>query len=119
MRFLLDQDVYALTAAFLRTLGHDVLTVSALGLSKADDSVLLKRAQADGRILVTRDRDFGGLVFVAGAGPGILYLRVAPATLNAVHEELRTVLAEHSEVDLRGAFTVVEPGRHRFRPIGR
>ena len=26
MRFLLDQDVYALTARFLRDLGHDVVT---------------------------------------------------------------------------------------------
>jgi hypothetical protein len=39
MRFLLDQDVYAITGSFLRSLGHDVLTAAALGLGKAEDSV--------------------------------------------------------------------------------
>ena len=78
---------------------------------------MLKRAQDEDRIFVTRDRDFGGLVFVAGAGPGVLYLRVSPSTVDAVHKELRAVLAEYSETDLKRAFTVVEPGRHRFRRI--
>ena len=33
MRFLLDQDVYALTARFLRDLAHDLVTAAELGLS--------------------------------------------------------------------------------------
>jgi len=32
MKFLLDQDVYALTARFLREQGYDVTTASDLGL---------------------------------------------------------------------------------------
>ena len=32
MGFLLDQDVYALTARFLRELGHDIVTAAELGL---------------------------------------------------------------------------------------
>ncbi len=93
MNLFLDQDVYALTERFLRALGHDVQTASVVGLSKADDSVLLEYAQQQRRIFVTRDRDFGGLVFVRGEGPGVVYMRVTPVTAHAVHEELRTVLA--------------------------
>jgi len=119
MKVLLDQDVYALTERFLKALGHDVQTASEAGLSTADDSVLLERAQKQGRILVTRDRDFGGLVFVRGEGAGVVYLRVNPATIHAVHEELRTVLERHSEADLRKSFVVVEPQRHRYRPLGK
>ena len=37
MGFLLDQDVYAVTARFLRDCGHDVVTASELGLSRAID----------------------------------------------------------------------------------
>jgi predicted nuclease of predicted toxin-antitoxin system len=40
MKFLLDQDVYALTERFLRGLGYDVITASELGLSRATDSDL-------------------------------------------------------------------------------
>ena len=76
MKFLLDQDVYAVTRRFLRQLGHDVETAFATGLSTAEDSVLLAFARERGRIFVTRDRDFGGLVFVRGEGPETLKLHV-------------------------------------------
>ena len=48
MKFLLDQDVYAVTAAFLIGLGHEVVTVAHMGLAQADDEELLKTAQAQG-----------------------------------------------------------------------
>jgi len=64
MKFLLDQDVYALTDRFLHELGYDVATASELGLSRASDTDLLKTASQQGRIFITRDRDYGNLVFV-------------------------------------------------------
>jgi predicted nuclease of predicted toxin-antitoxin system len=68
MKFLLDQDVYAVTERFLSNLGHDVVPVARIGLSRADDEEILQVAQEQGRILVTRDRDFGNLVFVQALG---------------------------------------------------
>ena len=52
MKFLLDQDVYALTARFLRELGHDVITAAEVGLSRAADTVLLARAGQEGGFLL-------------------------------------------------------------------
>ncbi len=45
MKFLLDQDVYAATLRFLSDLGYDVVPVAQIGLSRADDSDLLRKAQ--------------------------------------------------------------------------
>ncbi|MGA9347731.1 MAG: DUF5615 family PIN-like protein [Anaerolineae bacterium] len=115
MKFLLDQDVYAVTARLLRDLGHDVVPVAQIGCSQADDSGLLRIAQEQGRIFVTRDRDFGGLVFIKGVGAGVIYLRILPSTQNVVHQELERVLKSYSEDELTRAFVVIEPGRHRFR----
>jgi len=81
VRFLLDQDVYALTARFLRELGHDLVTAAELGLARAADTVLLARAVQESRIFVTRDKDFGGLVFVERLGKGVVYLRITPSTV--------------------------------------
>lgn len=117
MRFLLDQDVYAATARFLSALGHDVVPVATIGLSQESDSDLLRTAQAQGRIFVTRDRDFGALVFVQSLGAGVIYLRILPSSQNAVHGELERVLRSYSEEELISAFVVVEPGRHRFRKL--
>ena len=117
MKFLLDQDVYAATARFLTELGHDVVSVADIGCSRVDDSDLLSIAQEQGRIFVTRDRDFGGLVFVKDLGAGVIYLRILPSTLRVGHKELETVLMSHPEDELKRAFVVVEPGRHRFRRL--
>ena len=115
MRFLTDQDVYAATIGFLRGLGHEIVPAAQLGLARATDTQLLRVAQEQGRLLLTRDRDFGGLVFVERQGPGVIYLRILPATQSSVHAELERVLTLYGEDELRGAFLVVEPGRHRIR----
>ena len=86
-------------------------------MSQSDDTDLLAKAAQEQRIFVSRDRDFGGLVFVKGKGGGVIYLRIAPSTVNAVHGELEVVLSHYAEDRLRKAFVVVEPGRHRFRQL--
>ncbi|MCI0555495.1 MAG: DUF5615 family PIN-like protein [Anaerolineae bacterium] len=117
MKFLLDQDVYALTERFLREQGYDIVTVSELGLSRAQDSDLLKLAGEQGRIFVTRDRDYGNLVFVHHSGSGVIYLRILPSVMNEVHAELKKVLETYTEAELAKSFVVVEKNRHRIRRI--
>ncbi|HXD12150.1 MAG TPA: DUF5615 family PIN-like protein [Anaerolineales bacterium] len=117
MKFLLDQDVYALTERFLREQAYDVVKASELGLSRADDSELLKVAGEQGRIFVTRDRDYGNLVFVLGLGKGVIYLRILPSDMDEVHAELKKVLETYSEDELAKSFIVVEQGRHRIRKV--
>ena len=117
MKFFLDQDVYALTERFLREQGYDVVTAFELKLSRAYDFDLLKRAGEEGRIFVTRDRDFGNLVFVHHAGSGVIYLRILPTIMNEVHAELKKVLETYSEDELAKSFVVVEKNRHRIRRI--
>ncbi len=117
MRFLLDQDVYGSTAHFLASLEHDVVRVSQIGHAQATDEQLLLLAKELRRIFVTRDRDYGSLVFLGNHSTGLIYLRILPAAQEAVHRELQRVLESYSEKDLQAAFIVVEPGRHRFRRL--
>jgi predicted nuclease of predicted toxin-antitoxin system len=115
MKFLSDQDVYAATVRFLSGLGHEVVSAAQLSLAQADDAELLRIAHEQSRLFITRDRDFGGLVFVQGDGAGVIYLRMLPSTQNTVHAELERTLALYSEQELQGSFVVIEPGRHRIR----
>lgn len=89
MKFFTDQDVYASTVRFLRSSGHDVITAYEAGLSRSDDRELLREAGKLNRIFVTRDRDFGALVFTEKLGKGVIYLRILPSTQNAVHDRTR------------------------------
>ncbi|MFH0814187.1 MAG: DUF5615 family PIN-like protein [Pseudomonadota bacterium] len=119
MKFLLDQDVYSVTARFLRDLGHDIISAAEIGCAQATDLELLNAAQKQERIFVTRDRDFGGLVFIRGIKTGVIYIRILPSTLKVVHKEIEIVLKSYSEEELKSAFVVVETGRHRFRRISK
>ena len=78
MNLLLDQDVWEATAQFLADRGHDVLRVAEIGLATADDEELLRVAQERNRIFITRDSDFGGLVFVRKLGAGVIYCASCP-----------------------------------------
>ena len=104
MKFLLDQ-------------GYYVMTASELGLSRAQDTELLKIAGKQERVFITRDRDYGNLVFVQHAGCGVIYLRILPSNLKEVHAELKKVLEIYEEDILAKSFVVVEKNRHRFRKI--
>ncbi len=117
MRFLADQDVWAVSVRFLREHGHDVVTASELKLSTSQDEDLLKQAKTLNRIMITRDRDYGGLVFVKYSGRGVIYLRISPATISSVHNQLLSLLTSYSETELKNAFVVVEPARFRFRKL--
>jgi predicted nuclease of predicted toxin-antitoxin system len=117
VRFLADQDVYAITTRLLREWGHDVVTAAELNLSRAPDSELLERAAKERRILVTRDKDYGALVFLNRKPGGVILLRLTPSTLISAHDQLRRVLESHDEQIVAAAFIVVEAGQYRFRKV--
>lgn len=117
MKFLLDQDVYAKTVSFLIATGCDVIKVSDIGLAQASDEAILKTAQEQKRILITRDRDYGNLVFVRSLGAGVIYLRISPSTLTAVHDELSRVIDKYSAAELSQSFVVIGKDGHRIRRL--
>lgn len=77
MRFLLDQSSDARLVPYLRNLGHDATRIGADYPAGIPDLQVLSLAQAEGRILITDDRDFGELV-VRSNQPyaGVIYLRL-------------------------------------------
>jgi len=96
-----------------------VLRAADIDCAQASDEELLRRAGDMERILVTRDRDFGALVFLKRIGSGVVYLRIPVANLAAGHDQLTSVLSTCSEDELRSAFVVVEPTKYRFRKLRR
>lgn len=118
MRLFLDQDVYVLTIRFLRELEHDIVLAADRNMSRSDDSDLLRQAASERRIFVTRDSDFGRLLFAdAQLGRGVIFLRTELSHLVATHRELAFVLNEYDEQELLNCFTVVRAGSHRIRKL--
>lgn len=116
MKFLADQDVWKLTVDLLRTWGHDVVTACEIGLAEASDKKILKKAAGQNRVFITRDSDYGSLVFLSGiSAKGVVFLRIEPQTQEEVHAELKRLLDVHNERELKKCFCTIEPGRHRIR----
>lgn len=118
MRFLADQDVYKLTIDKLKQWGHNVVTAKELGMQSGSDENLLNAAREANRLLLTRDKDFGSLIFLREeVSTGVILLRGTSKTIEKVHLELQKLMQEHKEDELKYSFCVVETNRYRIRHL--
>ena len=118
MCFLTDQDVYQITTRKLIEWGHDVITAKMLGTQRASDRDLLSKANETERLFLTRDKDFGALVFLEERlSKGVILLRTEPQTLDEVHHQPQRLIEKHSERQLHKLFCVVEENRYRIRRL--
>lgn len=116
MRFLVNENVTATVIAGLRQRGEDVLSVKE-SMRSDDDVVILARAQAEERIVVTHDKDFGELAFRCQlpAACGVILFRLAPCDRDMANARILEALESRS--DWAGHFSVVTGDRIRVRPL--
>lgn len=113
MKLLLDSCVSGALKAPLESAGHDVTWAGDWPVDPGDEEILA-RAHAEGRTLVTLDKDFGELAIVRGAAhSGIV--RLAGLRLAVQSEAILRVLALHGAELEEGGVVTVEPGRVRVR----
>jgi predicted nuclease of predicted toxin-antitoxin system len=117
MRFLADENVPAASVRRLRAEGHDVASASE-DAPGARDADVLARAAAEGRVVLTFDRDYGELLYrrAAPAPPGVVYLRFRPAHPEEPAERVLALLAAGA-VAREGHRTVLAHGHVRQRAL--
>jgi predicted nuclease of predicted toxin-antitoxin system len=69
LKLLLDENIGRSTAEALRHQGHDVSWVGGDCAGTADTAIMTQ-AEREGRVLVTKDKDFGELAFKSGQAHG-------------------------------------------------
>ncbi|MGB7157719.1 MAG: DUF5615 family PIN-like protein [Tepidisphaeraceae bacterium] len=112
LRLLANENIPAAAVSELRSRGHDVLWARS-GLPGASDEVVLARALAEQRVLITFDKDFGELVYRWGreASFGIVLFRFA--TASPLDAATKIAAGLESRSDWQGMFSVIE--EHRIR----
>jgi len=75
VELLADESCAGPVIRALRAAGHDLVAISEVAKGAGDEAVM-ERAFADGRVLITEDRDFGELVY-ASARPtaGVVFVK--------------------------------------------
>ena len=78
MRFLADAGISPKTVDFLKNLGHDAVHIRTLGLERAADSELVRRASVDSSVVLTFDLDFGDILALGVLDkPSVILFRLA------------------------------------------
>jgi predicted nuclease of predicted toxin-antitoxin system len=116
MRLCANENLSEEAIAALRQAGHDVLWIREAAPGASDRDVLA-RAQTEGRLLLTFDKDFGELVFREGAksSRGIILLCIAQQSAVVAAERIVKALA--SRTDWEWHFSVVEDATIRMRQL--
>jgi predicted nuclease of predicted toxin-antitoxin system len=104
VRFLVDAQLPARLAAFLADAGHDALHTTQLpDGNRTTDAAIAAAADEDGRVVVTKDRDFRDGHVLSGSPRRLLVV----ATGNITNTALLALFAEHLDA-IVGAFGEVD-----------
>jgi predicted nuclease of predicted toxin-antitoxin system len=116
MRFLANENFPADAVEALRQAGHDItwIRITAPGIT---DPEVLQIAQAEARILLTFDKDFGELAFrlQLPATVGVVLFRIKTPSSLATAQKVLAVIS--SRQDWAGHFSVIEEDRIRMRRL--
>jgi predicted nuclease of predicted toxin-antitoxin system len=114
MKFLADEGVDRSVVDGLRQLGFDVFYVVDETRS-LDDDVLLQIAADEKRILITKDKDFGELVFrLNKVHAGVVLLRLEGLETQERADLVCPVLLKYKD-QLHNSFAVIQNGIIRIR----
>jgi predicted nuclease of predicted toxin-antitoxin system len=118
VKLLADENIEAACVAWLRGLGHDV-SWAVEAYSGCADASLLDIAETEFRIILTRDRGFGEIVYAERRhAPGVILVR-----LKARNQWERLALLQSLWGDIEagaaGNFIVATNDRIRVRPLQR
>jgi len=106
MRGIVDESTGVVVARWLRSLGHDILSISEDRPRMMDEDILAL-AVRDDRVVVTNDKDFGDLVFRDGRPHrGVILLRLVDDRMSSKIAGLMRLFEEFPE-DIQDCFVVV------------
>jgi len=105
MRFLIDEDVDVRLIGMLRRLGHEVARVRA----GTKNGAVIRLAQAEGRILISRDADFTDeRAYPPSRYAGLIHVDSHPPLLPPIVASLKKLLAAVPEPRFAGKLFVLD-----------
>jgi uncharacterized protein DUF5615 len=116
MRWIANENVSGTVIRGLRQRGHDVVSVKE-SMHGESDEVILARAQAEQRLVLTHDKDFGELAFRRSlpAACGIVLFRLSGPDPETDNRRMLDVI--DGREDWAGYFSVVTDRQIRVRPL--
>jgi len=104
VKFLVDAQLPARLAELLNRAGHDAVhTIALPDGNRSTDSQIAERADADGRVVITKDRDFRDAHMLAGSPRRLLVVATGNVTnlalLLLIERHLDAIVSAFEEAD--------------------
>ncbi len=118
MQFLADMGISMVTVNWLKGLGYNATHLAEERLHKLSDSLILKKAKEENRILLTCDLDFGHLLFESqeNSPTTIIFQLEYQTPLNHIHK--LTKLFDEYLSDLQSYCIIsIDDTKIRFRSL--
>jgi len=116
MRILANENFPGEAVAVLRSGGHDVVWVRT-DAPGSKDRAILEWGEAEKRLIVTFDKDFGELAYRLRmpASSRVILFRISALSPPKVAQKVKAVL--ESRMDWTGHFSVIEDTQIRMRAL--
>ncbi|MEK9153902.1 MAG: DUF5615 family PIN-like protein [Patescibacteria group bacterium] len=112
MRFLVDENVRREVRDFLASIGSAKYVPHG-----SSDVVVAHIAQAEHRILVTHDKDFGNaLAYPPKRYAGIVIIRIHPPIVGIINGALSILFSRYDEKSLAGRIVILEASGFLINP---
>ena len=116
MRFKLDENLPLQLKGLFAESGHYAVTVLDEAMGGATDADVASVCLAEGRILVTQDKDFADIrTYPPGQYPGIVVIRLASQTRDDLLRIGTNLIETLSNSSPQGQLWIVEGSRLRIR----
>jgi len=119
VRFFLDENMPKSSAEMLNDLGFEIEHARSAGLKGKPDKEIAKYAKEQEAILITKDLDFGNILWYdEDSHHGLLIIRL-PHDYSAkqITAKLREFIDNLDVENLVGHITILELGRYRIRDM--
>jgi predicted nuclease of predicted toxin-antitoxin system len=118
MRWLLDQGIPRSCVKELTAAGHEAVHAADIGLERSADVVILERAAAENRVVVTLDADFHALLADSLAGkPSVIRIRDEGLKAPEVTAVVLSLFKRFADQLLGGCAMTLRNGRVRYRML--
>ena len=103
--------IYLKVVSALTRKSIDIISIREIN-SGASDSTVLKTAEAQNRILITFDADFGELIFRQKLkAKGVILLKLVPKSSQHIAETIENILGTQAKIE--GHFLIVRENKIR------
>jgi predicted nuclease of predicted toxin-antitoxin system len=118
MKFLLNMNVPRELGRLLSQAGHEIRHVGDIGLSSAEDALVVDVARDSGEVIVTHDLDYGELImFAESASPSVIIIRLNNISSQSIMTRLTTVWDQIKAPLAEGAIVSISERAVRVRRL--